>query len=88
MPADPLLFPATFLSSFFVILALVAFLMLFWKAIKKVIINSVTGVFALLVLHYVFGVKIPLTLATLLITALFGLAGVGTMLILDIAGLL
>ena len=87
---DPfdVLFSVTFLSGLFSILILIIFLILFWKVIKKLVVNSVVGVFALLVLHYVFKIEIPIRMATLLVTALFGLAGVGAMLILKIGGLL
>ncbi|MFC2154821.1 pro-sigmaK processing inhibitor BofA family protein [Candidatus Altiarchaeota archaeon] len=82
------IFSASLISAFFVLIFLILFLLLFWKVLKRIIINSVVGIIALLLLHYVFKIQIPITIATLLVTGLFGLAGVGAMLILRIAGLM
>ena len=69
-------------------IVLIAFIYLFWKMIKKLIINSVIGIILLLILHYVFFIEIPINLTTMVVTALFGLAGVGSLLILHIGGMI
>ncbi|MFH1722163.1 MAG: pro-sigmaK processing inhibitor BofA family protein [Candidatus Altiarchaeota archaeon] len=87
MANEILMGSALIFSSGLALILLALFILIFWKAIKRLFINSVTGIIALLILHYAFGVDIPLTATTLIITALFGTAGVGTMLILKIGGL-
>ena len=67
---------------------LLALIYLFWKMLKKLIINSVIGIVLLLILHYVFLIEIPLRVTTLAVAALFGLAGVGSLLILHVGGLI
>ncbi len=67
---------------------LVIFLYLFWHLIKKLIINSLVGLFFLFLLKYAFQVPIPMNLWTLAVTALFGLAGVGSLLLLYLGGML
>ena len=61
---------------------------IFWKRIKKLLINSLVGVILLLVLQYVFMIDIPINMFTLLVAALFGIPGVGTLLILHLGGML
>lgn len=68
--------------------AVVVFLYLFWKVIKKIIVNSLIGLFLLFLLKYAFGANIPINVWTLAVTAFFGLAGVGSLLILHVGGLL
>ena len=55
------------------------------KFFKNVIVNSIIGVVGLLISNIVFGLKLPFLL-TLLVTAVFGPAGLGTMLILKFFG--
>ncbi len=69
-------------------IVLIAFLYMFWKVIKKLLINSVIGLFLLFVLKFAFGVQIPINGWTLAVTALFGLAGVGSLLILYLGEML
>jgi hypothetical protein len=69
-----------------IILAL--FLCLFWQLIKKLIVNSLVGLFFLFLLKYAFQVPIPLNWWTIAVTAFFGLAGVGSLLLLHIGGML
>ena len=52
--------------------------------LKHFIINSVIGIIGLFVLTGL-GIKLPFVI-TLLVTAVFGLAGLGTMLILEFLG--
>jgi len=68
--------------------ALIVFLYLFWQLIKKLIINSLVGLLFLFLLKYAFQVPIPINLWTIVVTALFGLAGVGSLLLLYLGGML
>lgn len=59
------------------------------KLIKKLLVNSVLGVIALLAINYfgaTLGIKIPLTLVTFIICAVLGLAGVGLLIISQLLG--
>ena len=56
------------------------------KFLKNVIVNSIIGVVSLLFLYYVLKIKLPF-LITLLITAVFGPAGLGVMLVLKFFGI-
>jgi len=74
--------------------AFILFVYITFNIIKKVVIkialfalNSLGGVICLLVLVYVFGLDIPVNLATLFVSMVFGLAGVGTLIILSVTGL-
>ncbi|MBN2251491.1 MAG: pro-sigmaK processing inhibitor BofA family protein [Candidatus Altiarchaeota archaeon] len=71
-----------------VALTLLAFIYLFWKVIKKVLINSVVGVVLILVINLVFGLTIDLNGYTIVAVALFGLPAVGTILLLYLGGML
>lgn len=64
------------------LVALAIFLIFF---LKRVIVNSILGLVAFAVL-WAFGIKLPFVV-TLVVSVLFGLAGVGTMLILYFFGL-
>lgn len=71
---------------FFMLFVLVVFAL--GKALKllfRLVINSVLGLAAIFLLGFV-GIKVPITLATLLVVALFGFAGLGAMLILMFLG--
>jgi hypothetical protein len=72
----------------FIAVAVVVFLYLFWKMIKKLIVNSLVGLFLLFLLKYAFGVQVAINAWTLAVTALFGIAGVGSILILHAGGML
>jgi len=75
---DPMLLVYAFV---FIILTIV-----FIKFFKNVIVNSIVGVVALLFLHYVLNIKLPF-LITLIVTAIFGTAGLGVMLVLKFFGI-
>ena len=64
-----------------VIAALVIFFLL-----KKIIINSILGIAAWLLLTYVFHVELPFV-PSLAISVIFGLAGIGAMLVMKFFGL-
>jgi pro-sigmaK processing inhibitor BofA len=75
-----------------VLLFLVA---LSWELIKSVaskfktlLLNSLAGILILLFLKVYLGWGIPMNPATLLICGLFGLPGIGTVIILHIAGMI
>jgi hypothetical protein len=55
------------------------------KFLKNVIVNSIIGVAGLLIANFVFGVKLPFVL-TLIVSAIFGAAGLGVMLLLKFFG--
>lgn len=57
------------------------------KIIFGIIINSIVGVVAILALNYIFDMGIPIGVATMLPTALFGLPAVGTLIILKFFGI-
>ncbi len=67
-----------------IILIVVA--VLFMLFIKKIIINSVLGVIAWIVLQYVFKVGLPF-IPSLVVSVIFGLAGIGVMLVLRFMGI-
>ena len=67
---------------------LAVLLYIFWKRLKKLLINSLVGIVLLLILQYVFMINIPINMFTLLVAALFGIPGVGTLLILHLGGML
>jgi hypothetical protein len=57
------------------------------KLIFGVITNSILGLIAIFAVDFLFNLGIPLRLYTLIPTALFGLAGVGTLIILRLFGI-
>jgi len=57
------------------------------KIIFGIVINSILGLIAIYALNYIFNIGIPIELATMLPTALFGLPAVGTMIILRLFGI-
>ncbi len=75
-----------------VILAVVYIILKIGKRLLKwvfgIIINSILGFIAIFALNALFGLAIPFSLPVFIATALFGLPGVGTIVILKLAGLL
>ncbi|MDN5367180.1 MAG: hypothetical protein PWQ11_591 [Candidatus Diapherotrites archaeon] len=67
-------------------IGLIALAIFFIFFLKRVIVNSILGLVAFAVLWFM-GIKLPF-LVTLIVSIIFGLAGVGTMLILYYFGLL
>jgi hypothetical protein len=49
--------------------------------LKNIILNSIFGALGFLLCYFVFGIKLPIVI-TLIISALFGPAGLGVMIIL------
>ncbi|MCX6767163.1 MAG: pro-sigmaK processing inhibitor BofA family protein [Candidatus Micrarchaeota archaeon] len=77
-----------------ILLAIVFFVAAFLilKILKNILANTVLGVIALLAINFLSqytgaGLNIPLTLATVAVSAILGLAGVGILLILAVAGI-
>gem|GEM_PF-1743687 len=66
-------------------LVIIAIVMIFF--IKKIIINSILGLIAWAVLNYYFKIQLPF-IPSLAVSLIFGLAGVGAMLVLKFFGLL
>ncbi len=56
--------------------------------VETLIVNGVAGVLILLFLNVYLGWGMPLNLATVLISAVFGLPGVGTLVALHLFGML
>ncbi|MFH1470772.1 MAG: pro-sigmaK processing inhibitor BofA family protein [Candidatus Micrarchaeota archaeon] len=72
--------------AFFLLFVLLFFALL--KAMKlvfKLVINSVLGLIGIFLLGFI-GINVPITIATLIVVALFGLAGLGTLLVLMFFG--
>jgi len=67
-------------------IGLIALAVFFVFFLKRVVVNSILGLIAFAVL-WALGIKLPF-LVTLVVSILFGLAGVGTMLILYFFGFL
>ncbi|NCC70901.1 hypothetical protein EOM09_04935 [bacterium] len=67
-------------------LALIILTVIFIKILQNVIVNSIIGVVALLFLYYVLNIKLPFVI-TLIITVIFGPAGLGVMLVLKFFGI-
>jgi hypothetical protein len=57
------------------------------KFLKSVVVNSIVGAAGLLILNFVFHVKLPF-LITFIITCIFGAAGLGVMVILKFLGII
>jgi len=60
------------------------------KFVKKIFVNTGLGLVALLVINFFgspYGIKIPINLVTVVVSALLGLAGVGALIILTLLGI-
>lgn len=65
---------------------LVAGAIVIFFLLKKILINSILGIAAWLILTYIFHVELPL-IPSLAVSVIFGLAGIGAMLVLRFFGL-
>lgn len=54
---------------------------LIFTLLKKIIVNSVLGLIVFGIIQFVIGIQLPF-IPTLIVTAIFGLAGIGVMLVL------
>ena len=68
-------------------LVLVVAAVLIFVFLKKVIVNSILGIIAWGLLTFVFGVNLPF-IPSLAVSIIFGLAGIGAMLVLRFFGLI
>lgn len=68
-----------------VVLIAAALILVF--VLKRIVVNSILGIIALVVAKFLLGVDLPLV-PTLIVSIIFGLAGVGTMLLLYFLGVL
>lgn len=58
-----------------------------FRLVLAILINSALGIVALFLLNRLFGVEIPVVIATLVPTAIFGLPAVGSMVLLKALGI-
>jgi len=63
-------------------ITMVLFIFLFWPTVKKLALNSIIGVALILLLNLVFNMDIGLNIYVIAAVTLFGLPGVGTILLL------
>jgi len=66
-------------------LVVIAVVIIFF--LKKIIINSILGLVAWAIAVFVFGIELPF-MASLAVSLIFGLAGIGVMLVLAFMGVL
>ncbi|MDE1810808.1 MAG: pro-sigmaK processing inhibitor BofA family protein [Candidatus Micrarchaeota archaeon] len=57
------------------------------KVVFGIIANSILGLISIFVLNLVLNIAIPITVYTMVATAIFGLPAVGTLVILRLAGI-
>ena len=93
MPVALVVTPGSILSEALVILGIALAVFLIYKIggfllkiIFGLIINTVLGFIAILVIDYVFGLGIPLSIPVIVSTAVFGLPAVGVLVILKLFG--
>ena len=87
MALEVLAVPFWLLAVFALLLIAAAITLVFF--LKKLLVNAVLGVVALFVINYFgapYGIKIAVTFVTVAISALFGLAGVGGLVLLKLLG--
>lgn len=60
---------------------------MFFKIVFGIITNTILGFITLFLANSIFGLAIPFSLPVLLSTAIFGLGGVGTVIILQLFGI-
>jgi hypothetical protein len=68
------------------ILVIAAFI--FYKVVKDLLANVIIGAIALIIVTQVLKVGIPLNVATILVSLIFGIGGVGALMILTYLGAL
>ncbi len=68
-------------------IALIIAAVIIFTVIKKVIVNSIAGLIVFGIIKFVVGINLPF-IPTLIVTAIFGLAGIGAMLVLHFLGVL
>ncbi len=68
------------------IVLIIAAIIIF-TVLKKIIVNSILGLIVFGIIHFVVGINLPF-IPTLIVTAIFGLAGIGVMLVLHFLAIL
>lgn len=68
-----------------VVFIIVAIIVLYF--LKNILLNSIMGVFGFLICYFVFGIKLPF-FVTLIISAIFGIGGLGAVIVLRFFGLI
>ncbi|GEM_PF-1679841 len=83
------------LMGLILIVLAVTFLIIILKLSKKIfskliliMLNSVAGLIFLLALNVLFNAGIPINLFTIIITGLFGMAGIGSLILLKLGGII
>jgi hypothetical protein len=83
------------IPAFIALAVLIILAALIWTLLTKIVgkvlalaINSAGAIALLLSLHYFFAIGIPINLPTLIITIIFGFAGVGSLLVLYLFGII
>ena len=70
---------------FGILLIIAAVLVIYF--VKKIIVNSILGIIAWAILNYIVGIELP-TVASFAVSAIFGLAGIGVLLLLRFMSLI
>jgi hypothetical protein len=68
-----------------IVFIIVAVIVLYF--LKNILLNSIIGVFGFIVCYFIFGVKLPFFI-TLIISAFFGIGGLGAIIVLKFFGLI
>jgi len=87
MAVEVLVLPFWMLAVFSLLLIVAAIAIVFF--LKKILVNAVLGIVALFLINYFgapYGIQIAITFVTVAISALFGLAGVGGLVLLKLLG--
>ncbi len=90
----PLLFALPFgpaVSEILVVIAIILVVFIIFrlgKFLLGLLVNSILGLIAIFLLNAIFGLAIPITLAVIVATAIFGLPAVFVLVILKLGGLI
>jgi len=76
-------------------LVLIVLALIIWTILHKLLskifkmaLESVGAIALLLIIHYVFNVAIPVNMPTILVAILFGIPGIGTLLLINFFGMI
>jgi hypothetical protein len=78
-------------SEIIIVVAIIAVVFIVFslgRVLLGLVVNSVLGLIAIFLINAIFGLGIPITLAVLVATAIFGLPAVFVMIILKLGGML
>ena len=87
MAVEVLVLPLWLMALLPLLLIVAAIALVFF--LKKILVNAVLGIIALFLINYFgtpYGIQIAITFVTVAISALFGLAGVGGLVLLKLLG--